>query len=167
MTGSLRSNVSTMSPSDWYFCCSIGYPIRRRPKRRCAGDPLTREYQPPDFRKRGGAAFHGRRIRAAGPVRVLVDLDALFVGLPEHHRAEPSVADGQRVLPLLRRMGVPKQRGGIERCRCRGLEIQRSGVGKARQRCHHRQRQTDCGNAQRAHRSGKPGEAFTRSACSR
>ena len=75
---------------------------------------LTVEDQLPDFRQRRGAPLHRRRVRAAGPVRLLVDLDPFLIRSTEHHRAEPAVADGERVLPLLRRMRVPEVRRGIQ-----------------------------------------------------
>ena len=73
-------------------------------------DELAVEQQAADLRKGLVAAGHGGRIGAARPVRVLVELDGLLVGAPEHHRPQAPVADRQRVLPLLGRVGVPENR---------------------------------------------------------
>src|SRR5690606_30267664 len=46
---------------------------------------------------------------AAGPERVLVELDALLLDATEHHRAEPAVAKGQRFHPLRGGLPIPER----------------------------------------------------------
>ena len=58
---------------------------------------------------------HLRRLRVvpvarpARPERVLVELQPLPLDAAEHHGAEPSVADGERLHPLLRGSSVPER----------------------------------------------------------
>ena len=70
-------------------------------------DQIASEDETSDVGKRRGATRYSRRIGTARPVRVFVDLDSFFVRPPKHHRAESAVADGQGVLPLLRRVAEP------------------------------------------------------------
>ena len=82
-------------------------------ERLVGADELAVEDQSPDLGERAVAPLDRRRVGAARPVGVLVDRDLLLVGLPEHHRAEAAVADGKGVVPLLRRVRVPEERGGV------------------------------------------------------
>src|SRR3546814_13514837 len=50
------------------------------------------------------------RIGTARPERIFVELKPLALDSAEQHRAEPAVADGQRLGPDAGRLGVPEQR---------------------------------------------------------
>src|SRR5436853_89844 len=63
-----------------------------------------------NFRQCFVSSLHDSRIRAAGPVSILVELNLLFVSAPEDHRAQPAVPNRQSVLPLVGRMGIPEHR---------------------------------------------------------
>ena len=71
------------------------------------------EKQLPDLWQELHRAFVLVLMRLAGPKRVFVELEPLAVHAAEHHRAQPPVANRQRLDPLRGRTAIPqaKRRG--------------------------------------------------------
>ncbi len=72
-------------------------------------DGRSREEEAADLGEVGERVRIVALARASPPQRLLVELDALATDRSEHHRAEPAVAERQRVIPLRRRAGVPQR----------------------------------------------------------
>src|ERR1019366_7779682 len=80
-----------------------------------------------------------RIIRAAGPKRVLVQLQMLALDAAEDHRAQPAVADGQSLRPFHGGVGVKQRERRRSFRRVTGLqnEKRREGGKKIAGQCWH------------------------------
>ena len=69
----------------------------------------AREQQPPHFRQMLQRVRVVALLPPTHPERVLVQLDALAVHATEDHRPQPPIPDRHRMIPLRRRLPVPKE----------------------------------------------------------
>ena len=78
--------------------------------------------QATDLRQRGERIGIVAVARRSHPERFFIQLNPFAAHAAEEHRADPAVAERERVVPLRRRRTVPKNGGG----RCRGRRSVRS-----------------------------------------